>query len=115
MLFYLCIFFLMIRRPPRSTRTDTLFPYTTLFRSHHRDTTERKPGSLGHPRAPAATAGGGGAPADKLPAQGVAPARRAQGCGGAAVPAALLRRPLRPSCRAAERVAAGPRRREIGS
>src|SRR3546814_14842708 len=43
--FYLCgdsctstfvimfFFFLMIRRPPRSTRTDTLFPYTTLFRS----------------------------------------------------------------------------------
>src|SRR3546814_9864405 len=28
-------FFLMIRRPPRSTRTDTLFPYTTLFRSPH--------------------------------------------------------------------------------
>src|SRR3546814_13455812 len=28
-------FFLMIRRPPRSTRTDTLFPYTTLFRSRH--------------------------------------------------------------------------------
>src|SRR3546814_9883368 len=27
----------MIRRPPRSTRTDTLFPYTTLFRSHGRD------------------------------------------------------------------------------
>src|SRR3546814_16745966 len=27
--------FLMIRRPPRSTRTDTLFPYTTLFRSAH--------------------------------------------------------------------------------
>src|SRR3546814_3549619 len=26
----------MIRRPPRSTRTDTLFPYTTLFRSHRR-------------------------------------------------------------------------------
>src|SRR3546814_8792995 len=42
------IFFLMIRRPPRSTRTDTLFPYTTLFRSHralrdvaHRDIRER--------------------------------------------------------------------------
>src|SRR3546814_12156158 len=37
---YVCVnlsftifFFLMIRRPPRSTRTDTLFPYTTLFRS----------------------------------------------------------------------------------
>src|SRR3546814_5401816 len=29
----LLIFFLMIRRPPRSTRTDTLLPYTTLFRS----------------------------------------------------------------------------------
>src|SRR3546814_20140621 len=27
------LFCLMIRRPPRSTRTDTLFPYTTLFRS----------------------------------------------------------------------------------
>src|SRR3546814_12100669 len=31
--FYRLFFFLMIRRPPRSTRTDTLFPYTTLFRS----------------------------------------------------------------------------------
>src|SRR3546814_8869505 len=29
-------FLLMIRRPPRSTRTDTLFPYTTLFRSSSR-------------------------------------------------------------------------------
>src|SRR3546814_12425150 len=36
LLLFLCFlffFFLMIRRPPRSTRTDTLFPYTTLFRS----------------------------------------------------------------------------------
>src|SRR3546814_16007499 len=32
-LFSVNFFFLMIRRPPRSTRTDTLFPYTTLFRS----------------------------------------------------------------------------------
>src|SRR3546814_16170723 len=32
----LVFFFLMIRRPPRSTRTDTLFPYTTLFRSLRR-------------------------------------------------------------------------------
>src|SRR3546814_16500160 len=31
-MFY-CCFFVMIRRPPISTRTDTLFPYTTLFRS----------------------------------------------------------------------------------
>src|SRR3546814_1478911 len=28
------VFFVMIRRPPKSTLTDTLFPYTTLFRSH---------------------------------------------------------------------------------
>src|SRR3546814_9710755 len=36
-LFLLCslFFFLMIRRPPRSTRTDPLFPYTTLFRSRN--------------------------------------------------------------------------------
>src|SRR3546814_13381697 len=34
-------FFLRIRRPPRSTRTDTLFPYTTLFRS----TGRRAPGT----------------------------------------------------------------------
>src|SRR3546814_952884 len=37
-MFVICIFhffFLMIRRPPRSTRTDTLFPYTTLFRSSY--------------------------------------------------------------------------------
>src|SRR3546814_8212847 len=33
----------MIRRPPRSTRTDTLFPYTTLFRS----STRRLPGRRG--------------------------------------------------------------------
>src|SRR3546814_18002759 len=41
LLCFLCIvyvfFFLMIRRPPRSTRTDTLFPYTTLFRSRARE------------------------------------------------------------------------------
>src|SRR3546814_17091317 len=33
MCLYVVCFFLMIRRPPRSTRTDTLFPYTTLFRA----------------------------------------------------------------------------------
>src|SRR3546814_5050995 len=32
-IFFYFFFFLMIRRPPSSTRTDTLFPYTTLFRS----------------------------------------------------------------------------------
>src|SRR3546814_17291543 len=33
MFFFFDLFVLMIRRPPRSTRTDPLFPYTTLFRS----------------------------------------------------------------------------------
>src|SRR3546814_20389933 len=36
------IIFLMIRRPPRSTRTDTLFPYTTLFRSGIWDSQRRR-------------------------------------------------------------------------
>src|SRR3546814_13157147 len=35
--FFVVFFFLRIRRPPRSTRTDTLFPYTTLFRSKRLD------------------------------------------------------------------------------
>src|SRR3546814_8031348 len=38
----------MIRRPPRSTRTDTLFPYTTLFRSSaHAETLALEPTTLG--------------------------------------------------------------------
>src|SRR3546814_15863801 len=64
---YVVIFvvFLMIRRPPRSTRTDTLFPYTTLFRSlgggthrHHQRTadTERHSGHHGAADAGAAEA-----------------------------------------------------------
>src|SRR3546814_16891421 len=41
----------MIRRPPRSTRTDTLFPYTTLFRSGRIPAQEagRPPADLDHP------------------------------------------------------------------
>src|SRR3546814_4568169 len=38
----------MIRRPPRSTRTDTLFPYTTLFRSQDAD--RRLPPARADPR-----------------------------------------------------------------
>src|SRR3546814_17148908 len=41
----------MIRRPPRSTRTDTLFPYTTLFRAydrHLRHDSARRPVIVGH-------------------------------------------------------------------
>src|SRR3546814_5192358 len=43
----------MIRRPPRSTRTDTLFPYTTLFRSEARDhcvAARQRPCRDGHDR-----------------------------------------------------------------
>src|SRR3546814_4770514 len=46
----------MIRRPPRSTRTDTLFPYTTLFRSHarrrHRRHARPSPARAAAPAAP---------------------------------------------------------------
>src|SRR3546814_15040555 len=44
---FVFLFFLMIRRPPRSTRTDTLFPYTTLFRScsANPQRASQKPGS----------------------------------------------------------------------
>src|SRR3546814_18079989 len=44
----------MILRPSRSTRTDTLFPYTTLFRSHGATTsvTARRSGGASGPRAP---------------------------------------------------------------
>src|SRR3546814_13353354 len=38
----------MIRRPPRSTRTDTLFPYTTLFRSVVADLPEHDDAAAGH-------------------------------------------------------------------
>src|SRR3546814_12283236 len=43
LLFLSSFFFLMLRRPPRSTRSDTLFPYTTLFRAGYR------PRGLPHP------------------------------------------------------------------
>src|SRR3546814_9318056 len=49
----LIFFFLSIRRPPRSTRTDTLFPYTTLFRS-------RGPRSRGRARKKALRRGSAG-------------------------------------------------------
>src|SRR3546814_17460662 len=43
-------FFLMIRQPPRSTRTDTLFPYTTLFRSRPEGAARALEASAGHGR-----------------------------------------------------------------
>src|SRR3546814_15142038 len=47
--YMIIIFFLMIRRPPRSTRTDTLFPYTTLFRSSDGAMDEWRGGPTGRP------------------------------------------------------------------
>src|SRR3546814_6650862 len=44
---FVTVFFLMIRRPPRSTRTDTLFPYTTLFRSLIVDVSRKSTTELG--------------------------------------------------------------------
>src|SRR3546814_21004463 len=56
MMFTVIFFFLMIRRPPRSTRTDTLFPYTTLFRS-----SRRRGRCAADPRRAAVRTGGDGA------------------------------------------------------
>src|SRR3546814_7505822 len=54
--YYYIFFLLMIRRPPRSTRTDTLFPYTTLFRSlvcrTARRTVQRRLGQFRRRRRP---------------------------------------------------------------
>src|SRR3546814_14448554 len=75
---FTCLFFLMIRRPPRSTRTDTLFPYTTRFRS---DKT-----NCGHDIAPAKPGAIPGAPAAREWRQARARTRRAEAAakGGAA-------------------------------
>src|SRR3546814_13457098 len=50
-------FFLMIRRPPRATRTDTLFPYTTLFRSDSDFWRAIRQGETGYVSIPNAAAG----------------------------------------------------------
>src|SRR3546814_7523413 len=68
-----CFLFLMRRRPPRSTRTDTLFPYTTLFRS----------GGRGQPVAPRqARAPGGQACPLAAAAQPDEPERQRAGAAG---------------------------------
>src|SRR3546814_9738896 len=91
----------MIRRPPRSTRTDTLFPYTTLFRSDRRD--RRR-----HPHSPdgAAAAGAARGTLRALPAAAGLPAggghrRSRQGLGPAATARAVELRDFRPGERSA--------------
>src|SRR3546814_1947121 len=74
----------MIRRPTRSTRTDTLFPYTTLFRSRRRHAADpardqrRQAGQQGR-AGEFLRAAGGGARRDRLPVPaGEAPVHAAQ-------------------------------------
>src|SRR3546814_17666545 len=63
----------MIRRPPRSTRTDTLFPYTTLFRSTRRSWTDMPKGFSCRNRATFARVASGKS------ARGIVAARRNRG------------------------------------
>src|SRR3546814_14617344 len=96
---YLVLFFFMIRRPPRSTRTDTLFPYTTLFRSeadrecragaHLQEAGEagRRRAGGGEHRCLRAEAAGGRGPARlpralRVPLAAAPPLRPAWGCAG---------------------------------
>src|SRR3546814_1891889 len=85
--FFRSFFFLMIRLPPRSTRTDTLFPYTTLFRSCLTNN-------------------------DRF--RGARPRRRADSRGGGCVDRADRAAPVRPVATRSRRLARGgsaPRRR----
>src|SRR3546814_10465769 len=59
----------MIRRPPRSTRTDPLFPYTTLFRSYGRLARWRRDRARHDAEQAARRGAGGGHDAADLPAQ----------------------------------------------
>src|SRR3546814_4057080 len=67
-----CFVFLMIRRPPRSTRTDTLFPYTTLFRSVEEFEAELHPGhrAAHRPRLVDGIGDGGGVEGDEYARDG---------------------------------------------
>src|SRR3546814_5384190 len=89
----------MIRRPPRSTRTDTLFPYTTLFRSGGaraaRDARRLWPRERIDPAARSDRAPDPAVVRDAHPAQPRARARpdRARAVGGGLLPPAARRRP----------------------
>src|SRR3546814_12251430 len=94
----LCFFFLMIRRPPRSTLTDTLFPYTTLFRSPHPRRSRGGAPRAGPPRGQLRR----GAPAHGRDVRHLAEAARGRAAAGgaglaaAALPAGLAVRRLWP-------------------
>src|SRR3546814_18589226 len=73
------LFFLMIRRPPRSTRTDTLFPYTTLFRSVRLDRAGCRRGDVHLPRGVLPGEGRAGAAPGGEPGEGPRPPRPVAG------------------------------------
>src|SRR3546814_1201781 len=86
----------MIRRPPRSTRTDTLFPYTTLFRSQAWMSTGCLRGIAARPcECPVRCAGPGEPRSGVLPSRGACPGRDATApeahAQTACVPSALCR------------------------
>src|SRR3546814_1875296 len=99
----------MIRRPPRSTRTDTLFPYTTLFRSPTGTRKSRAGASAATPpsaaararpaaRPACATSGGGSATSP-----GGCPNRRRRACGRSRTPPAAGTAPRLPGNRSSRR------------
>src|SRR3546814_13647010 len=96
---FLFCFFIMIRRPPRSTRTDTLLPYTTLFRSCRRRAgpTDRRgrPRLLLHRRA-----AHGGDPAARCRQDALSQVRRPRAHRDARPQGALDLRPHRAEARA---------------
>src|SRR3546814_20119995 len=120
---YNYLFFLMIRRPPTATRTDTLFPYTTLFRSSASPDRRprRRPAAAGPCPSPARTT-----PARRTPDPGygrcTTPPRpaAAQRRGGRSAPTAPPSPPRRPAYhRAGDRQpgpapTARPARRRVG-
>src|SRR3546814_2882156 len=98
------VFFLLIRRPPRATRTDTLFPYTTLFRSPACPGRNRPPPG-GRDRTGAAGRHGAAGPwPDGAAVRGAAPAsttdcRRADAAWPPHAPPEASAAPAKPRCR----------------
>src|SRR3546814_11027379 len=84
----------MIRRPPRSTRTDTLFPYTTLFRSSA-GRADRRSGAAARGRIGGAAGRRPGLPAAGGGPRFPPPVPAGVGAGGAACPATAVGRPGR--------------------
>src|SRR3546814_20691618 len=84
----LSFFFLMIRLPPRSTRTDTLFPYTTLFRSNWFSVTIIGVSAMGSLKVAAE---------GPLRSKPVASSLAAMSCGVSSATAVLLRLPVGPA------------------